>query len=252
MIICFSGTGNTRLVADKLASELGESVLALDYDTPKILDLAAEPRVIWMFPIHSWGIPKFVRRFIREVSIVASSNLPHFMVCTCGDDAGRVADMWRKDLRQKGYKPVAAHSVFMPNTYVSLPGFDVDSPELEQQKLEVMPMRVETITHAIKCSSPIDDVFKGRFSWIKTKVIYPFFMRWLTSPQPFRASGACVACSRCEQVCPLGNIKVTGKPEWGNDCTMCMACYHACPRRAIDYGTRTRGKGQSSRLNVAP
>ena len=26
--------------------------------------------------------------------------------------------------------------------------------------------------------------------------------------------------------------------------TMCLACYHACPQHAIQYGNRTKNKGQ--------
>lgn len=252
MIICFSGTGNTRLIAETVASRLGEKILDLNSCTPATIDARAQQRIIWMFPVHSWGIPKFVRRYIRDCEIMSGEKLPHFMVCTCGDDAGLIAEMWRNDLRKKGYKAVAAHSVFMPNTYVSLPGFDVDTPDVVQSKLAVMPDRVDQIVHAIKCSSSIDDLYRGKFAWLKTKIIYPLFMRFLTSPKPFKASADCVSCGKCETSCPLGNIKVDKRPAWGVDCTMCMACYHICPKRAIDYGSRTKGKGQSNRLSVAP
>jgi len=34
------------------------------------------------------------------------------------------------------------------------------------------------------------------------------------------------------------------KPVWGMDCTSCLACYHVCPQHAVQYGKRTKDKGQ--------
>ena len=56
----------------------------------------------------------------------------------------------------------------------------------------------------------------------------------------------CVDCGLCAKKCPVHNINVDSKPQWGNRCTMCLACYHACPYHAIEYGKRTRNKGQYS------
>ena len=53
----------------------------------------------------------------------------------------------------------------------------------------------------------------------------------------------CIGCGKCEKVCPLDNIRLKkGKPEWGGDCTHCMACICSCPREAIEYGKKTLGK----------
>ena len=64
------------------------------------------------------------------------------------------------------------------------------------------------------------------------------------SPKPFHATDACIACKKCEKVCPVHNITVTDKPQWGNNCTQCLGCYHICPVHAIEYGKMTCRKGQ--------
>ncbi len=70
-------------------------------------------------------------------------------------------------------------------------------------------------------------------------------MRFLTSPKPFHVADSCTGCGKCSKVCPMGNIMLENlKPEWGNRCTMCLACYHHCPHKSVEYGKRTRGKGQ--------
>ncbi|MBQ8888654.1 MAG: EFR1 family ferrodoxin, partial [Bacteroidaceae bacterium] len=85
---------------------------------------------------------------------------------------------------------------------------------------------------------------EGAVPFLKTYVIRPLFNAFLMSPKPFQATEACTACKRCEKKCPVHNIKVDGKPQWGDRCTQCLACYHGCPVKAVQYGKRTKGKGQ--------
>ena len=43
--------------------------------------------------------------------------------------------------------------------------------------------------------------------------------------------------------CPLNNIRLeNGKPVWGKNCTHCMACICYCPKEAIEYGKKSKGK----------
>jgi ferredoxin len=52
----------------------------------------------------------------------------------------------------------------------------------------------------------------------------------------YYTTDACVHCGKCEQVCPVGNIKITeGKVTFGDNCQQCMACIQWCPQRAIAH-----------------
>ncbi|MBR4135116.1 MAG: hypothetical protein IKU03_01705 [Bacteroidales bacterium] len=35
-----------------------------------------------------------------------------------------------------------------------------------------------------------------------------------------------------------------GRPKWHGNCTNCDACFHHCPKKAIQYGKASKGKGQ--------
>lgn len=92
---------------------------------------------------------------------------------------------------------------------------------------------------------------EGRFPFIKTKLINPLFIKKGISVGKFPATDACIACKRCEKVCPMLNIVMVGwKPVWGADCTSCLACYHVCPQKAVQYGKATKDKGQYFNPNV--
>lgn len=278
MILWFSGTGNSRYAAMQLAARLGDKAVQMTPSLPEqpLCLPEGDSRVIWVCPVYSWGIPPYVRSIIACLDLKANGSAPtHHLVLTCGDDCGLAADMWRSDLSHRGWKTAAAYSVTMPNNYVCLKGFDVDSPALRDAKLAAAPARLDAVAKAINAATEAeakarayvtaDDLVRGRFAWIKTRIIYPWFVRHAMSPRPFRSTEACISCGKCAAICPLDNITmvlppadstnpVTDKqngnrrprrsPDWGENCAGCLACYHVCPRHAVMYGNSTLNKGQ--------
>ena len=56
-------------------------------------------------------------------------------------------------------------------------------------------------------------------------------------------AGDCIGCGKCVELCSLNNIHLENcKPVWGKNCTHCMACICYCPKEAIEYGKKSRGK----------
>ena len=254
MIFCFSGTGNSRYVARELAKTLNEQVIELQGEmliSPMSFncDMSKEKRFIWVFPIYSWGVPPIVADFIKSAPLNISQNNCHFMVCTCGDDIGNAHKHWRKLIVSRGWYAQCAYSVTMPNTYTLMEGFDVDCKELEQEKLNNSPTRINDIANKIKLGYTSDDVVRGSWAWIKTAIIYPYFKRYCMSPRPFHATDKCTSCGKCAKACPLNNITMSNnRPQWSNKCALCLRCYHICPSHAVAYGKATKGKGQYKEL----
>ena len=250
MIITFSGTGNSMLVAKELQRHIGGRILPLEGDlllspSSQVLEVPEGEVVVWVFPIYSWGLPPVVADFIRRSKIKGAHGTGHFMVCTCGDDIGFADNQWRKLRGRRGWNPRGAFSVQMPNTYVLMKGFDVDAPEIAAAKTDAMPRRVGAVAEAIRRGFADSDVVRGASAWLKTAVVYPFFKRFCMSPAPFRHNDKCTACGLCAVSCPLGNISMSdGNPVWGRKCALCLRCYHICPSHAVAYGKETDGKGQ--------
>lgn len=249
MIYCFSGTGNSRHVARRLVELLPDpriediGAALLDSSKPPLPE--AGERVVWVFPVYSWGMPRPVIDAIAR--LVPATSGEHYMVCTYGDDAGLTASQWRGCVRRAGGSPRGAMGVQMPNTYTTLPGFDVDTPEVAEAKLRAAVGRTEAVARMIQEGFDGDDLTTGSAKWLKSRVVYPFFMRWLTSPRPFACdTSLCIGCGRCKRACPMENIRLDEErhPHWGDRCAMCLGCYHICPVHAVNYGRATLRKGR--------
>lgn len=252
MIICFSGTGNSLAVAMEVKKHLvGHSLLRLDHINAAMMPARPidDNEIIWVFPTYSWGMPPVIKQAIEVFK--GNPDAVHHMITTCGDDVGNCASQWRKTIKRYGYKPFGAFSVQMPNTYVNMKGFDVDSTEIEKKKIDSMPGRVKQICDIIKSGKPhkINDVVKGSWPWVKTALIYPWFMRYEMNPANFKVDKSrCTSCGLCSERCPLDNIILSDTyPRWDNNCTMCLRCYHHCPTKAIGYLDKTKEKGQYTR-----
>ena len=244
MIYYFSGTGNSREIAERIATATKDYAVGITYTEDYIPE--STKSLGFVFPVYAWGIPKVMIHFIQRLPI---SQIPPyvFMVCTCGDDIGLTHKEFIRLLDQKHLKVDAVWSIIMPNTYIALPGFDVDSTLTSEAKICTAEERVLNICDQInRQERHVLDVKEGDFPWLKSKIIRPIFNSLLTGDRRFKVNQNCIHCGICANVCPKCNINYSsdGRPYWKGDCTDCLACYHSCPQHAINYGFFTRNKGQ--------
>ena len=252
MILFFTGTGNSRYVARLLGQELNDDQIIeltgdfLLYPERFKVESGEGQRVIWVFPTYSWGVPPVVVDVISKIKIEGGEWADHYMVTTCGADIGMCHQQWRDLISARWWKPVATFSVPMPNTYVCMKGFDVDSQSIAEGKIHEAPLRVRSIADFIKQRFEIDDVVKGKWPMVKTRFIYPYFKKHYMNPEAFRVrTDVCCSCGKCARNCPMDNIVMKGNfPVWGAGCAMCLRCYHGCPNHAIEFGNSTLTKWQ--------
>ena len=93
MICYFSGTGNTRLVAEALGAFLDDAITPITTAPPVIEDVTLG----LVFPIYAWGMPEIFAKWLEGVIISAQVSYI-YMVCTCGDDIGCTDKTLKKSL----------------------------------------------------------------------------------------------------------------------------------------------------------
>lgn len=240
MIYYFSGTGNSKWIAEQIAKQTGDqtrSIPELTKDGPTAVFAGAGARIGLVFPIYAWGAPLLVERFCRSIQV--PNDAYAFVACTCGDDAGMAIQ------RLKRFFPYqSAWSFSMPNNYIL--GFDVDSPELEQKKIYAARERLRYVSESILAGKTEFDVHAGSGARLKTAFIRPMFNTFARRTKPFYATNDCNGCGLCERGCPTKTIALEqGKPVWvRKNCAQCMSCINRCPKQAIQYGAGTNGRGR--------
>lgn len=252
MIFYFSGTGNSRWVASQLSDYFSDTLYQIgEYErneAPLVPEFEVKPeeKIGFVFPIHSWGIPPIVTQFIADMRLKSYSNQLVYCIMTCGDECGYTDRMFAEAIHAKGLTTKHIYSVIMPNSYICLKGFDVDSKEIQAKKVEQTKLDLPKLIAAIENDLPIDFYKKGkRFLKIKSGLIYNLFAKHSLTDKPYTCDDKCISCRKCVKVCPVSNVElVDGKPMWKGHCTQCLACIHVCPTKSIDYGKITRNKGR--------
>lgn len=161
MIFYFSGTGNTKWAAARLAAATHEDLIPIapymraDDSSHNIAEpfiLKENERLGFVFPVHGWRVPRLVREFIRKMKITSDATTEGnkkmvrkhpfaYCVCTAGDSIGLTIEnlndtiALNASLQALGITEVSAsYSLIMPESYVGLPFMDVDPKEREVRK----------------------------------------------------------------------------------------------------------------------
>lgn len=254
MIFYFSGSGNSLWVAKEFGIFFEEPPISIAEELLKeseelVYSIGEEEMIYFIYPVHSWGIPLLVNRFISRLRFEGYTNQEIYSVSTCGDECGHTDRIFRESLAKRGMSLTDAFSIRMPNNYILLPGFDVDPEEVEYKKHERTHNQISTAIYNTTFHSRFytQQYIRGSFPLLKSRIIYPLFLWYIQRPNKFYATDACTACGLCKEKCPTGTIRLQedGKPLWEKKgCVQCLACIHYCPARAIEYGKSTRKKGR--------
>ena len=158
MIFYFSATGNTRWAALRLSQALREQLFFVPEAMahPQEYHLKPGERLGFVFPVHGWRVPAFMREFISQVVIHAPATPYAYCLCTAGDSVGDTLCYLRQSiqrnasLRSLGVEDVSsAWSLIMPESYVGLPFMDVDKPEREREKKQRAAERLTGIVESV-------------------------------------------------------------------------------------------------------
>lgn len=245
MILFFSGCGNSRFVAEELAKTTGDLLQLIDpSDSEPSLSLRDDEPLGIVCPVYSWAVPRVVTAYLQRLNI----NRPPsylYLACTCGDSIGNTVERFSKLVSSLGWTLHFAYSFIMPETYVNLKAFKLDTPEGEHRKIDATRQRLPQVAQRILRRENAVDVVKGKLPWFNSHITNALFYKLLITDKKFHVTDECVSCGLCERYCPLRNITMNdGRPHWNGNCTNCMSCYHHCPQNAIHFGNATLGKGQ--------
>ena len=182
MILYFSGTGNSLVIARQLSERLDEPLLSL-YDAAA-QDLTQEKRVGLVFPTYDFNLPPAVRMLVGRLKLSPKAYV--FAVITCGGQAGNCVWTLRRMLREKGVELAYSHKD-------------------QLKKLDRVPARMNLIVSELQAKKHVLHYSSwSLLAWIMGQPKLEKGMIRMLGPKV--DSEPCIGCNTCVRVCPQENI----------------------------------------------
>lgn len=245
MIIYFSGTGNARLLAERLAEMLGDEML--DLGTLLRGDAKAfksEKPFVVMSPIHAWGIPNEVVDFLSKCSFEGNKNV--YFGLTMGANNGGMSKRLRALSQKLGLVYRGCAAFVMPNNYFMGEKLESDDEALAsiRKSLEELPSFAAAIKEEKDLAWDHPEREGGALLRLVAPFIHTMYGKYGKRGYHFSVSDKCIKCLRCVTSCPMENITLSdGKITFGKRCMLCLRCVSVCPVEAVDVNGKAKDNG---------
>ena len=241
MVLYFTGTGNSRYLARRIAEGLEMPLYDLNAcikagDTAPV---QTGRDVVLVTPTYAWRIPRVVSEWLGKTALTGAERI--WFVMDCGSEIGNAAKFNRILAEEKRLQYRGTAQIVMPENYIAM----FKAPEKEEAE-SIVKAAEPAIADAIAClkaKKPFPATRSNLYDRFMSSAVNPIFYRLFVKAAAFQVRDACIGCGQCADRCPMNNITIkAGRPVWGNECTHCMACICYCPTKAIEYGKKSVGK----------
>jgi ferredoxin len=247
VVYYFSGTGNARFAANRIAdfaeqSNIPVQIQNIDSNNPEYLQIDKDTLLVFCFPTHGFNAPPILLRFISAfprnkcnvLLLNTRAGMKLFNIHTPG--IGGIA-LWLPTIifLLKGYNIIGWQPLDMPSNWISL------HPGLRKKSIAFIKNRCEkTLEKKTKKAFSGKIILNGLY-WLPIDILlipiaigYYFFGRF-TLAKTFYANNSCTNCGLCIINCPVHAISEKSKrPYWKFKCESCMKCMNTCPEQAIE------------------
>lgn len=247
-IYYFTGTGNSRLVAEWVKNQTEENGgLAIMTNIAKTdrINIPQPPKdslVVFISPIHGFNYPpvmvNFIARFPKGKNKVLLMNTRAGMLIGKFITPGLTGVAFFFSsllLKLKGYTTVGMIPVDLPSNWISVhPGLNSRTIKyLHEQNLLRVRKAVGKVLVGGKNFKALREVVQDILI-SPISVLYYFIGRFFFA-KTYYASSDCDNCNLCIKNCPVKAIKeVDGRPFWTFKCESCMRCMSNCHKKAIE------------------
>jgi len=238
MIFYFTGTGNSKYIAEKIAAgtndrvaDVADCVRSAHYS----FELNDGESIGFVVPVYFFGIPMIVAEFLQKLKASASYS---YAVLNCGETIGNAEGMLQRIFPVK-----AVFGVVAVNNYN--PIYQMASPAQAKQQLQNTTHELDAIILQINNRRTGNfNKIQGPLPALATFALYPMYKHGRKT-RKFTVNSNCTGCGLCERICPRRAIVLqNGKPAWViPQCELCLGCLNRCPAQAINYG-QSASKGR--------
>ncbi len=241
-ILYFSSTGNGLDISNNLLKFIKCDLYFIPSTDINILE--KYKRIIIVAPVYSFGLPIPVKKFIEKLK--KYNDKKYFCILHYGGFCSNAAFFTQEFFKDNGISVQAIYKMKMPENFTIVatpPAFFIKNT-LKKEEKKVKKIAQSILIDKTKIQR------KNLFSFLD-KVHLKNSEAWKEFAQGFQISDECSKCGHCIEVCTQNNIQMQNcKPVFNHDCIACLACYHHCPKSAINYGKKTLGKPRYQNPNV--
>ena len=241
MVLYFSGTGNSRYVAHRIADALDDELFSMNdrIKAEDTLPVKTGERLVVVTPTYAWRIPRLVENWLRRTEFPGVKQA--WFVMTCGGEIGNAAKYNRALCREKQLTYMGTAHIVMPENYIAM--FNAPQAEEARQIVAKAEPVIDRAASAIATDQAFPPPRGNLYDRFMSGPVNPIFYSVCVKAKAFAAGDVCTGCGQCVKLCPTNNITIqNGRPVWGGDCTHCMACICRCPAEAIEYGKKSMGR----------
>jgi ferredoxin len=241
MVLYFSGTGNSRYVAQRIADTLGDELVSMN-NRIKARDTSpvqTDGRLVIVTPTYAWRIPRLVESWLRRTELSRARQA--WFVMTCGGEIGNASKYNHTLCQEKQLAYMGTAQIVMPENYIAM--FNAPQAEEARQIIAKAEPDIGCAASAIAAGQAFPPPRNNLYDRFMSGPVNPIFYSFFVKAKAFAAGDTCTGCGQCAKLCPTNNITIqNSQPVWGGDCTHCMACICHCPTEAIEYGKKSVGK----------
>ena len=244
LMLYFSGTGNSKYVAELFAGNMGAVCHSIEEDVDFAALMKKSDIIAFCYPVYMSRVPRIMREF-------ASGHMDELkgkkviVFCTqlllSGDGARAFAAL----LPKNHGKVIYAEHFFMPNNVNNMAILPMPRDKTIKKCMEKTAQKMQIVCGHIKQGkvkrrgfNPISrglgllqGVFLSSTERLANKTV--------------RIDKDCTRCGVCVKICPMENLALDdGEITHHHNCTMCYRCINKCPEKAINVVFRGKVKKQ--------
>lgn len=237
IIIYFTGTGNTRFLADKINDKLEENsycttTFSIDSES-KPISLNKYDLIIFSYPIYAFNTPIIFDKYIKKLKLPA--NKKYIIAKQSGEplslNNSSSYSLIKKIQKAKGNFLGEYHFLLPYNIHFRY--VDNFVKELLNYDEKLLDILIYELNHNIKRE------FKKNYLYALNSFI--FKIQRLGGPVNsyfYKVDyNKCIHCNKCMNNCPTKSIELkNNKYKFKPTCIMCMRCSFSCPKDAINIG----------------
>lgn len=243
VIVFFSGTGNSRFLAEQFAQRMEIKAYSIEEDLDFESLLGEEDTIAVCYPVYGSCVPRIMREFVLQYKTCFETK-KIIIFCTQMLFSGDGARAFARLIPGCDDRVIYAEHFLMPNNICNFFLFPIREKEAAEKPRKALK-KLDQVCRNIK-NGVVKRRGWGIFSTLLGKtqnIAYPKLEE--KGRSSFVTEESCIGCGLCVKRCPAHNLEMAGgKVMQKGNCTLCYRCVNLCPKQSCTVLIHTKPKKQ--------